>query len=182
MKFYIHRMRGGAKSPPRKPLSKIGWSWLGAFLGIYAIALLGGYLQLAGYDQMFLIGSFGASAVLIYGAPIAEFSQPRNLVGGHLVSALVGVSLYKLLPEAPALGSALAVSLSVVAMHFTKTIHPPGGASALIAVLGGTQVHELGYWYVLSPVGVGVVVMLLVALIVNNLSVNPKRHYPTFWW
>lgn len=182
MKFYFTRMRGGSKSPPRKPLSKIGWSWLGGFLGIYGIALLGGYAQLAGFEQMFLIGSFGASAVLIYGAPMAEFSQPRNLVGGHLVSALVGVTLYKLLPEALALSSALAVSLSIVAMHFTKTLHPPGGATALIAVLGGAQVHELGYWYLLSPVGAGVVVLLLVALMVNNLSANPKRHYPTFWW
>ena len=182
MKFYFHRMRGGDKSPPRKSLSKIGWSWLGAFVGIYGVALLGEYAQLTGYDQLFLVGSFGASAVLIYGVPMAELSQPRNLVGGHLVSALVGVTLYKLLPDAVALSSALAVSLAVVAMHFTKTLHPPGGATALIAVIGGPQVHELGYWYVLSPVGVGVVVMLLVALLVNNLSANPKRHYPTFWW
>ncbi|MFV1997401.1 MAG: HPP family protein [Acidiferrobacterales bacterium] len=182
MKNYLRKMRGGDRSPPRKPLSKIGWSWLGAFLGIYSISLMSEYVYFTGYDQLFLVGSFGASAVLIYGAPQVEYAQPRNLVGGHLLSALVGITAYKFLSFDVALISALAVSLSIVAMHLTKTIHPPGGATALIAVIGSSQIHSLGYLYVLSPIGTGVVIMLLVALVVNNLSSNPKRHYPVFWF
>jgi CBS domain-containing membrane protein len=120
--------------------------------------------------------------VLLYGAPQVEYAQPRNLVGGHILSALVGITVYKLMPDNIELASALAVSLAVVVMHYTKTIHPPGGATALIAVIGSNQVHALGYMFVLSPVLLGASVMLLVALVVNNLSANPKRHYPVFWW
>ncbi len=175
-------MRGMEKSPARKPLSKIAWSWLGAFVGMYSISLLGNYFQLTNFDQLFLVGSFGASAVLIYGAPRVEYAQPRNLVGGHLVSAIVGVTVYKLIPFDAALAGAVAVSLAVVIMHLSKTLHPPGGATALIAVIGSSQVHELGYMYVLSPIAPAIIVILIVALIVNNISANPKRHYPVFWF
>ncbi len=178
--FYLLRMKATGVCPSRKPVSKILWSWVGAFAGIYLVAFLGNYAELRGINSIFLIGSFGASAVLVYGAPMADFSQPRNLVGGHVVSALVGVTVFMLFKE-PALASATAVSLAVMAMHFTRTLHPPGGATALIAVIGGGKVHALGYGYVFSPVLVGAIVMLLVALLVNNLSTNPKRHYPTYW-
>ncbi len=181
MKHYFLRMRGTGKCPPRKSVSKIIWSWVGAFLGIYLVASLGQYCKLISIDSLFLIGSFGASAVLIYGAPLAEFSQPRNLVGGHVVSASVGVTVLMLLGEPSILASSLAVSLSIVAMHFTRTLHPPGGATALIAVIGGETVRSLGYNYVLCPVLIGALIMLLVALLVNNLSANPKRHYPVYW-
>ena len=181
MKWYFQRMRGGDKSPPRKPLSKIGWSWLGAFAGIFSISLLNGLLNLNGDDSLFLIGSFGASAVLIYGAPMAEFSQPRNLVIGHIVSAVTGVAVCRMLPDSVPLAGALAVSIAIAAMHLTRSLHPPGGATALIAVIGGSKIHGLGYWYLLSPVLTGVIIMLVVAVLVNNLSSNPKRHYPRYW-
>ncbi len=134
-------------------------------------------------DSLFLIGSFGASAVLIYGAPQVEYAQPRNLIGGHIISAFIGVTIYKYFPiyDVAILG-AMAVSLAIVVMHFSKTLHPPGGATALIAVIGSAQVHSLGYQYVFTPVATGALIMLIVALVVNNLSSNPKRHYPVFWW
>lgn len=181
MKNYFLRMKASGKCPARKPVSKIMWSWVGAFLGIQLIERLGQFLDIVSVDSLFLIGSFGASAVLVYGAPLAEFSQPRNLVGGHVVSALVGVTVFMLIGEASILANSTAVSLSIVAMHFTRTLHPPGGATALIAVIGGAKIHSLGYGYVLCPVFVGALMMLLVALLVNNLSTNPKRHYPVYW-
>lgn len=182
MKRYLQRMKGRDVSPPRKPWSKIVWSWLGAFSGIYLVSWLSRLLAGGSTDELFLIGSFGASAVLIYGAPQAEFSQPRNLIGGHLISALVGITVYKLLPGDLALASSLAVSLALVAMHLTRTLHPPGGATALIAVIGSAEIHAMGYWFVILPVGAGALLMLLVALLVNNLSANPKRHYPLYWY
>ena len=66
-------------------------------------------------------------------------------------------------------------------MHFTRTLHPPGGATALIAVIGGDKIHQLGYAYVFYPVLSGAIIMMLVALLVNNLSTNPKRHFPVYW-
>ncbi len=174
-------MKPAGVCPPRKPVSKIIWSWIGAFLGIFLVSVIGKCLAPAGMTNLFLIGSFGASAVLVYGAPLAEFSQPRNLVGGHVVSAIVGVTVFTLLGDQTILASPTAVSLAIVAMHFTRTLHPPGGATALIAIIGGAKVHSLGYMYVLSPVLIGSILMLIVALLVNNMSSNPKRHYPVYW-
>ena len=65
-------------------------------------------------------------------------------------------------------------------MHLTKTLHPPGGATALIAVIGGQTVHNLGYLYVVIPTASGAIIMLIIALIVNNIPKN--RRYPEFWW
>lgn len=178
---YLRRMKGLEKSPPRKPFTKIAWSWLGAFLGIYTIAILNELLGLDKETGFFLVGSFGASAVLIYAAPQLDFSQPRNLIGGQVLSALVGITVYRYLPFDISVLSALAVSIAVIVMHFTRTVHPPGGATALISVIGSSQVHELSYWFVLFPVLLGTLVMLAIALVVNNLSKNPKRHYPRYW-
>ena len=127
------------------------------------------------------MASFGASAVLIYGVPQAELSQPRNLLGGHLISALIGVTVYKFLPFEVSLLCALAVSLSIFAMHLTRTLHPPGGATALIAVTGGAEIHDAGYLFVVFPIFTGSLLLLLVALFINNLSGDLKRHYPKYW-
>lgn len=113
---------------------------------------------------------------------MAELAQPRNLIGGHLISAVIGVACYQILGEQVGLASSLAVSLAIVTMHLTRTLHPPGGATALIAVIGGEKIWELGYFYVISPVLLGAVVILLIGLVVNNLSANPKRHYPVYWY
>lgn len=174
-------MRGQGHKATNHPKSAIVWSWFAAFVGIYCISLFSKYFHFNHYDQLFLVGSFGASAVLIYGTPLVEYAQPRNLIGGHIISSLIGITVYKLIPFDIALASALAVSLSIAAMHLTKTLHPPGGASALIAVIGGSEIHDMGYLYVLSPIGTGIVIMLIVALGVNNLSGDPARHYPKRW-
>jgi len=145
------------------------------------VYLINDYMNLAEVDNLYLIGSFGATAVLIYGAPSGDLSQPRNLVGGHMVSALCGVLMQKMLPGNILLAGALAVSLAIVMMHITRTLHPPGGATALIAVIGGPKIHDIGFGYLYSPVLVGALIMLAVALIVNNLSANPHRHYPKYW-
>lgn len=181
MKNYFSRMKGQGHKATSHPTTAMVWSWLAAFIGIYSISLFSQYVLVTNYDQLFLVGSFGATAVLIYGAPHVEYSQPRNLIGGHIISALVGITVYKLLPFDVALASALAVSLSIAAMHITKTIHPPGGATALIVVIGSSEVHDMGYQYVLSPIGTGILIMLVVALGINNLSRDPERHYPKRW-
>ena len=178
---YTDRMRGGETRAPRKPLNEIGWSWFGSFIGIYLVAVTSRLIPIDLMDKIFLIGSFGATAVLIYGTPQAEFSQPRNVLGGHVLSALVGVTLYKFVPLDVALLSALAVSLSIVAMHLSCTLHPPGGATALIAIIGSSQVHSLGYLFVLLPIAIGAMEMLLVALVINNISISSNRHYPKYW-
>lgn len=149
-------------------------TFIGSFVGIGLIGLLNSQYLVAS-DNLFLIGSFGASSVLVYGLINSPLAQPRNLIGGHVICAIIGVTIFKLFAGELWLACALAVSLSIVAMQITKTLHPPGGATALIAVTGGKKIAELGYMYVLSPVLTGVLILFAVALIFNNLR---HRKYP----
>lgn len=172
-------MKGVTKSPPRASHSDIVWSWIGAFLGIGVVSYIN-FNVIGETDLVMLAGSFGASSVLIYGAIKSPLAQPRCLLGGHLVSAVIGVACYKLLPDHLSLASALAVATAIAVMHYTRTLHPPGGATALIAVIGSEKIHALGFLYVLFPIGLGAVTMLIIALLVNNIP--KERRYPEFWF
>lgn len=172
-------MKGTTKSPPAVNFFEIVWSWMGAFIGIAVVAYIN-YNLFDDTDMAMLIGSFGASAVLIYGAIRSPLAQPRNLLGGHIISALIGVTCYNLFHAEMWLASALAVATAIAAMHATKTLHPPGGATALIAVIGSAKIHNLGYFYAIMPVGAGAIIMLIVALLINNIPRN--RKYPEFWF
>ncbi len=152
------------------------WSFIGAFVGIGIIVYFQS-LQLGKTENIFLIGSFGASSVLVYGAIQSPLAQPRNLIGGHVISAIIGVSAYRILPDVIWLTAPLAVALSIIMMQITKTLHPPGGATALIAVIGTEKIKSLGFMYVLSPVLSGAIILLVVALIFNNIT--KERMYPT---
>lgn len=151
------------------------WAFLGSFVGIGIIAFLQSR-TLPHSDVVFLIGSFGASSVLVYGLIQSPLAQPRNLIGGHLVSAIIGVTVQLYAPNILWITAPLAVSLSIVLMQVTKTLHPPGGATALIAVTGSAEIKNMGYWYVINPVLSGVLILLIVALVFNNMTTN--RSYP----
>ncbi len=175
---FFEKMKGHTQSPPRVGPAEVLWSWLGSFIGIAMVGLI--HFKLLDQTALIMvIGSFGASAVLVYGAIRSPLAQPRNLIGGHVLSAFVGVAAFQLLGGWPWLAAAAAVSISIAVMHLTKTLHPPGGATALIAVIGGSAVHQLGYLYALVPVGLGATIMLIVALVINNIA--PGRRYPEFW-
>lgn len=152
------------------------WTFLGSFLGIGIIGFLN-EKNFTASDNLFLIGSFGASSVLIYGIVNSPLAQPRNLIGGHVICALVGVTVQLIFPDKIWLSSAFAVSLSIVLMQVTKTLHPPGGATALIANIGSEKIKSLGYWYVLSPVLTGVLILLIVAILINRTAAH--RNYPS---
>ncbi|WP_460947473.1 HPP family protein [Spirosoma daeguense] len=151
------------------------WTFVGTFIAIASLGLL----QQADFtrqDSVFLIGSFGASCVLIFGATNSPLAQPRNLIGGHLLASLIGVAIHKLFPDQLWLASALAVSSSIVVMQITKTMHPPAGATALIANIGSEKITSLGFAYTLTPVMSGVAILFFTALIINNIP--SRRSYP----
>jgi CBS-domain-containing membrane protein len=180
---YFARMRGTrSRTTTRQPVSVVVLSWSAAAIGIFLISIPSLYDDLPLSTRLFLVGSFGASAALLYGAPHSDFAQPRNLVVGQLVAALVGVTAYKLLGQHVGLAGALAVATTIAILQITHSLHPPAGATALIAVLGPAQVHRLGYEFVLTPVLAGSLVLLAVAVIMNNLSEHSNRHYPSVWW
>lgn len=178
IRAYLLKMKGGATSPPGVGLSEVLWALAGSAIAICICQYISAkYFEPR--DLTLIVGSLGASAVLVYGAIKSPFAQPRNLIGGHIVSGLVGVSCYQLFGGTLWLAAALAVSFAIGAMMVTKTVHPPGGATALIAVIGGPKVHALGFLYPFVPAGLGALILLAVALLVNNLSKN--RRYPEYW-
>lgn len=167
---YLSKMKGNPRTTPltAPPPFDIFISGLGALLGIAAVA----FLSLV-HGLPMLVASFGASAILVYGVPDAPLSQPRNVFFGHAVSATVGVLTYSFFGLSW-WSAALGVSLALVMMLVTKTTHPPGGATALVAILN--QAHPI---FILTPVAAGAVILVLVGIIVNNLS--PNRSYPRYW-
>jgi CBS domain-containing membrane protein len=145
-------------------------SIVGGFTSIFLILAVSRYF-VGSMDAALVVASMGASAVLLFAVPHGLLSQPWPVFGGHVVSAVVGVSCAQLVPE-PLLAAALAVGLAIGAMHYLRCIHPPGGATALAAVVGGNGVHELGFAFVLTPVMLNVLIILLVAVVFN---------YPLAW-
>lgn len=123
-----------------------------------------------------LILSMGASAVLLFAVPSSPLAQPWPFMGGNLVSGLIGISCAHWLPHG-FIAQGLAVGLAVLAMHSLRCIHPPGGATALSTVMGAGTGTVPGFEFLLTPIALNLVVMLTLALIVNNLL--PGRHYPS---
>lgn len=175
-----HRLPIGARAWLGIELSPIRsaerWiSGAGGFLGILCIGLVS-RAALGDLDATLLVvGSMGASAVLLFAVPHGPLSQPWALIGGHLISAAIGVACARAVPHT-ALAAAIAVRSSIAAMHFLRCIHPPGGATALTAVIGGAKVHALGYGYLATPVALNVGVILATAIAVNWWF--PWRRYP----
>ena len=142
----------------------------GGFTSILLILLVSRYF-VGTAEATLIVASMGASAVLLFAVPHGRLSQPWPVFGGHMVSALVGVTCAQLVAN-PILAAALAVGLAIGAMHYLRCIHPPGGATALTAVVGGSAVHELGYGFLVMPVLINVFVILVVAVLFN---------YPFAW-
>lgn len=147
---------------------------LGGCLAIFCIAALSFELT-DNTGAAAIVPSMGAATVLLFAVPHGPLSQPWALFVGNTVSAFVGVSC-ALLIEHTLLAAALAVGLAIGAMHLTRSIHPPGGATALAAVIGGGAVSDLGYWYVLTPTLLNCCIIFIFAVIFNGLF--PWRRYP----
>jgi len=150
-------------------------SALGGFLGILFILLASRSVLGSVEASLLIVGSMGASAVLLFAVPHGPLSQPWALIGGHSVSAVIGVACARWVPDA-AWAAALAVGLAIGAMHVLRCIHPPGGATALTAVIGGPAVHALGFQFLLAPVMLNVVIILATAIVFNALFA--WRRYP----
>lgn len=176
---YFSKMSGGKELALKGlPPSELFFSGIGAFLGILLISGINHYMKEEA-DFQLLVGSFGASAVLVYGVPESKLAQPRNLIGGQVLSALVGWLVRLALGHVIWLSSAVGMALALLVMHVTGTTHPPGGATALIAASSATLYPWHGFQYVVA-VFFGCSLLLLVGLFTNNLS--PRRVYPTFWF
>ena len=151
-------------------------STAGGFAGIYAVYFVTQYF-IEAEAAVLIVASMGASAVLLFAVPHGALAQPWNVFGGHLVSAVVGVTCANWIPDI-ILASAVSVGIAIGAMHYLSCIHPPGGATAITAVIGGPAVHALGYEYVLTPVLINVLIILAIAVLFNSMF--HWRRYPVF--
>jgi CBS domain-containing membrane protein len=151
---------------------------IGAFLGILCTGLTTYYIAGDTSALPFLIAPMGASAVLLFAVPSSPLAQPWSIIGGNTIAAFIGITCAMWIAH-PATAAALAVSLSIVAMFALRCLHPPSGAIALTAVLGGATIHAQGYWFVLAPVGINSLLLLLVAILFNNATRRPYPHLST---
>lgn len=170
MRSYLLKLRGQqAPLPPRLPTGKIILAGTGAALAIGFVGALASITK-----QPLLLGSLGASCVFLFGLPEAPFSQPRNVLAGHLISSFVGLVCLKAFgPQTWALG--LALGIAVIAMFATRTVHAPAGSNPVIVFLA-----QPGWSFLATPTLVGALGVLLIALVFNN-AVHPGR-YPLYWF
>ncbi|WP_420844107.1 HPP family protein [Leptospira montravelensis] len=154
---------------PKRSFRFAIWSLISSTVSIWSILAVTNW-----FGHSLLIGSFGATAVLLFAVPEAPLSQPRNLIGGHMISATIAVILVATLGT-NFFTIGFSVGLSIFVMYLTHTLHPPGGATALIGVLGGVGVD-----FILFPVFIGVMILLVNALLVNNFVHH--RKYPVVWF
>jgi CBS domain-containing membrane protein len=145
---------------------------VGAGLGLMITSLISHWLL--GEVNLWFVAPMGASAVLLFGLPSSPLAQPWSIVGGNLVAGAIGVTTALFIPH-PALACGVAACLAIAVMFQLRCLHPPSGAVALTAILGGNGVQQLGYHFILTPVLLNSVCLALLALVFNNLA---GRRYP----
>jgi len=166
---YLRKLRGGGPLPPRLPLQSIAFSFLGSLLAIGSVALITTRSAVP-----LVLGSFGASCVLLFGYPDNPFSQPRNVIGGHFLASLTGLVFLTLLGSSW-WSMALALATAIALMQTTRTVHPPAGSNPVIIML------TLPSWgFLLTPTLLGAILIVGVAVVANNT--RNTISYPRRWF
>ncbi|GLR67630.1 membrane protein [Acidocella aquatica] len=143
-----------------------------ALTGILSALLLGHANSLV---LPLLIAPMGAAAVLVFAVPASPLAQPWPVVGGNIISAIAGIATAKLIPD-PALAAGIAVAAAIALMSLTRSLHPPGGAVALLCVLGGPSVSAAGFFFAFIPVGLNCLLLVSFGIIYHSLVSN--HSYP----
>lgn len=147
---------------------------LGALAGITLTGLICGWFFGQGPHIPLIVAPMGASAVLLFAVPASPLAQPWSIIGGNTVSAFMGVLAAHLIPN-PVVAIGVGVSLAIAAMSLTRSLHPPGGAAALTALIGGPAVTSAGFLFPLFPVCVNSVILVALGIAFHKIS---RRNYP----
>lgn len=167
----MEKLKGGGSLPPRPNAVQLLKGFVGGFIGILMLGVLG---QVVGVP--WLMAPFGATCVILFAAPASPFAQPRNVIAGHLISATVGlVAIYGL--GESLLVMSLAVGLAIMLMQLFRAVHPPAGANPLVIFLAGKGV--IGFSFLVAPVLLGSIALVLLAAIVNNST--KESSWPVYW-
>ncbi|USP13302.1 HPP family protein [Vibrio gazogenes] len=167
----MNKLKGGGSLPPRPSLLQLSKGLVGGTLGILCLCLLGQYSGVP-----WLMAPFGATCVILFAAPTSPLAQPRNVIGGHLITASVGLAALYGLGDSYIVMS-VAVGVAIMAMQFLRAVHPPAGANPIVIILAGKSVVGLSFLF--TPVLVGSVLLVLIASLVNNYGV--KDGWPIYW-
>ena len=170
MKSYLKKFKGqNEQLVPKSSLNEIIFAFIGSFI---AIALIGYFTKT--YDNLLIMGSFGASCVLLFAFPKSPFSQPRNVILGHFISSLIGLLFLHFVGN-DYISMAFALAIAISLMIATRTVHPPAGSNPIIIFLLGAS------WdYLIFPTLIGSIILVIVSLFYNNLHKN--RSYPEYWY
>jgi len=150
---------------------------LGAAVCIMLTILVCAALPLAAGDLPIIVAPLGASAVLVFAVPASPLAQPWPVVGGNVVSSLIGVAIYRTIPDAT-VAAGVAVGLAIVAMSLLRCLHPPGGAAALTAVIGSQSIHAAGYDFAFAPVGINSIALVSLAMFFHRATARSYPHRP----
>jgi CBS-domain-containing membrane protein len=151
------------------------YSSFASFIAVLILLVVVHYASFGGAFSLLVLASMGASAFLLFAVPHSPMSQPWPVVGGHFLSSVIGVACAQWI-DSPALATATAVAISIFAMHWLQCLHPPSAATAMIAVLGGPEIHAIGWQFCYEVVVINAGTMVLLAIMFNNLI--PGRRYP----
>ncbi len=147
---------------------------IGAAIAIAATIILCAMVPLGATDLPIIVAPLGASAVLVFAVPSSPLAQPWPVIGGNILSTLVGVTAFILIPNT-AIAAGIAVGGAILLMSVLRCLHPPGGAAALTAVIGGPVIHAAGYGFAFVPVGLNSVVLVAIAVLIHR---STRRRYP----
>lgn len=151
---------------------------LGASIGVAFSILICSLPPLHGADFPLIVAPLGASAVLVFAVPSSPMAQPWPVIGGNVISSLVGVLIYQAIPNI-GLAASLAVGAAILIMSLLRCLHPPGGASALTAVIGSDAIHTAGFGFALLPVGINSATLVIAGLLFHRLTSHSYPHRPT---
>lgn len=166
---YFPKMRGGNPTPPRPDLKYIFATSICSMVAISVLYIVSIYTK-----SVLIMAPFGATCVLLFGAPESPLAQPRNVIGGHLIAAAISVFLWKLLGDNWWV-IVLGVGVTIAVMQITRTLHPPAGAGPLVIITS-----HASWGFIFLPVLTGAIILVTCGVITNNFAKD--RHYPRYWW
>lgn len=150
---------------------------IGAAIGIALTMVVCSQVPWIEGDLPIIVAPLGASAVLVFAVPASPLAQPWPVVGGNILSTLVGVAAFQAIPNAM-LAAGVAVGCAILAMSLCRCLHPPGGAAALTAVIGSAGIHDAGYAFAFAPVGINSIALVSIGIFYHRMTALSYPHEP----
>lgn len=150
---------------------------IGAAIGIALTMVVCSQVPWIEGDLPIIVAPLGASAVLVFAVPASPLAQPWPVVGGNILSTLIGVAAFQAIPNVT-VAAGVAVGCAILAMSLCRCLHPPGGAAALTAVIGSAGIHDAGYAFAFAPVGINSIALMSIGIFYHRMTALSYPHEP----